>query len=80
LPAATKLIFTGSQLAPYELKRLVILNVPTTEIADGLMQWPGTRSLIETRLGPTALVVAQEHVAALQERLASLGVKLHDKN
>jgi hypothetical protein len=79
LPAATKLIFSGSQLEPYELKRLVILNVPTTEIADGLMQWPGTRSLIETRLGPTALVVAQEHVADLQERLASLGVRLQSK-
>jgi hypothetical protein len=80
LPAATKLIFSGSQLAPYELKRLVVLHVPTAEMADGLMQWPGTRSLIATRLGPTALAVDQEHVATLQERLAGLGVQLQMEN
>jgi hypothetical protein len=80
LPAAAKLIFTGSQLSPYELKRLVVLHVPTAEVADGLVQWPGTRSLIETRLGPTALAVAEEHVAALRERLAGLGVRLQTEN
>jgi hypothetical protein len=80
LPAAAKLIFTGPQLSPYELKRLVVLHVPTAEVADGLMQWPETRSLIETRLGPTALAVAQEHVAALQERLAGLGVQVQTEH
>lgn len=43
------------------------------------MQWPETRSLIEARLGPTALAVAEEHVAALRERLAQLGVSLQEK-
>jgi hypothetical protein len=79
LPAAAKLIFTGSQLSPYELRRLVVLHVPTAEMADGLVQWPGTRSLIETRLGPTALAVAEEHVAALRERLQGLGVQLQGR-
>jgi hypothetical protein len=76
LPAAAKLIFAGSQLTPYELKRLVVLHVPTAEVADGLVQWPGTRSLIETRLGPTALAVAEEHADLLRQRLQSLGVML----
>jgi len=74
LPAATKLLFTGSQLSPYELRRPIVLHVPTAEMADGLMQWPHTRSLIETRLGPTALAVAEENVTALRERLGTLGV------
>jgi hypothetical protein len=76
LPAAAKLLFTGAQLSPYELKRLVVLHVPTAEMADGLVQWPGTRALIESRLGPTALAVAEEHVAALRERLEGLGVRV----
>ena len=76
LPAAAKLLFTGSQLSPYELKRLLVLHVPTVEMADGIVQWPQTRSLIESRLGPTALAVAEEHVAVLRERLAVLGVEL----
>jgi hypothetical protein len=76
VPAAAKLLFTGSQLSPYELKRLIVLHVPTAEVADGLQQWPGTRALVEARLGPTALAVAEEHVAVLRERLAGLGVQL----
>jgi hypothetical protein len=76
LPAAAKLLFSGSQLAPYELRRLTVLHVPTAEMADGLQQWPGTRALIATRLGPTALAVAEEHVDMLRERLATLGVSL----
>ena len=76
LPAAAKLLFSGSQLAPYELRRLTVLHVPTAEMADGLQQWPGTRALIAVRLGPTALAVAEEHVDMLRERLATLGVSL----
>jgi hypothetical protein len=70
------LLFSGSQLSPYELRRLTVLHVPTAEMADGLQQWPGTRALIVTRLGPTALAVAEEHVDMLRERLATLGVSL----
>src|SRR5262249_33946050 len=76
LPSAAKLLFSGSQLSPYELKRPVVLHVPTAEMADGLVQWPGTRALIEARLGPTALAVGEEHIEALRERLAGLGVEL----
>jgi hypothetical protein len=76
LPAATALLFSGSQMSPYELRRPIVLQVPTPETADGLMQWPLTRALIESRLGPTALVVAEHNVPALQERLKMLGVDL----
>jgi hypothetical protein len=74
VPPATRLLFSGSQLSPYELRHPIVLQVPSAEMADGLMQWPQTRSLIEMRLGPTALAVAEEHVEALRERLEALGV------
>jgi hypothetical protein len=76
LPAATRLLFSGSQLSPCELLRPIVLQVPTAEMADGLMQWPLTRTLIEMRLGPTALAVAEKNVPVLQERLKMLGVEL----
>jgi hypothetical protein len=78
LPPAAKLLFSGAQLSPYELRHLLVLHVPTVEIADGLMQWPPTRALIATRLGPTALAVAEERVGALKERLRTLEVHLQE--
>ncbi|MFO0927984.1 MAG: hypothetical protein U0736_13240 [Gemmataceae bacterium] len=32
--------------------RHLVLHVEVPEIADGLMQWPGTEPLIAVRLGP----------------------------
>jgi hypothetical protein len=50
--------------------------VADEELADGLMQWPQTRELIAERLGPTALVVAEENVERLRERLRDAGITL----
>ena len=79
VPAATKMLYLGSQLSPYALRRPVVLQVPTAEIADGLVQWPTTRSLIESRLGPTALTVAQENVETIRDRLRAVGVVLQEE-
>ncbi|MCC6418386.1 MAG: helicase-associated domain-containing protein [Gemmataceae bacterium] len=76
LPPAARLLLAGPHVPPLEMRRLQVLYVPTAEVADGLQQWPGTRALIEGRLGPTALVVAEENTAALRERLHSLGIRL----
>jgi hypothetical protein len=51
-----------------------VLHLPTVEVTDGLLQWPGTRGLIHERLGPTTLVVAEEDLTLLRDRLAELGV------
>ena len=53
-----------------------MLHGYTAEIADGLMQWPGTRGLVSARLGPTALSIEPENVAALEERLRELGMDM----
>jgi hypothetical protein len=76
LTPAARLLLTGWEVSPLELRRLCVLNMPTKELADGLVQWPGSRELIVERLGPTALVVAEEAAEALRERLHALGVHI----
>jgi hypothetical protein len=76
LSPAARLLLTGTDLPPLELRRLHVLNLPAKELADGLMQWPATRDLTVERLGPMALVVAEENVEVLRERLSALGVKV----
>jgi hypothetical protein len=76
LSPAGRLLLTGAQNAPLEIRSLLVLHVANPELADGLLQWPGTRPLIQQRLGPTALVIAAEDAPALRERLASLGIQV----
>jgi hypothetical protein len=73
---AARLLLTGAQLSAPELRRHLVLHVESAEVADGLMQWPGTRGLISERLGPTALSVAAEHLPALTAKLAEIGVEV----
>jgi hypothetical protein len=74
--AAARLLLTGAQLPPPLLRRHLALHVETPEVADGLMQWPGTRGLIAERLGPTTLSVEEERLPALREKLGELGVQI----
>jgi hypothetical protein len=76
LTAAARLLMVGGEMDAPRLQQHLVLHVAAPELADGLMQWPETRSLIEARLGPTALAVAEENVAALRERLSQLGVTI----
>jgi hypothetical protein len=75
LPPAARLLLDGKRAPPVKLQPRLVLQVATEELADGLVQWPGTRSLIRERLGPTALVVADEDLDRLLERLQTLGVR-----
>ncbi len=76
LPAAARLLMTADQVEAPRLRRHLVLHVADEELADGIEQWPQTRELIEERLGPTALVVAEENAAALRERLSVAGIAL----
>src|SRR5262249_55424819 len=73
LAPAARLLLTGVASPPPELRRQLVLFVASPELADGLLQWPSTRALIQERLGPKALAVAEEHAEALRERLRALG-------
>jgi hypothetical protein len=74
LPPAARLLLTAMDTPPVELRREIVLHVTEPQIADGLQQWPGTRTLIQVRLGPTAFVVAEKDVEVLSERLRELGI------
>jgi len=76
LPPAARLLFNAGPETPMHLQPFLVLRTPTPDLADGLQQWPGTRAFIEARLGPTALVVAEENAAELERRLQALGVSL----
>jgi hypothetical protein len=76
LSAAARLLLERL-VTPLELRTQLVLHVPAPEVADGLLQWPGTRALIRQRLGPTALIVDEEQVATLRERLREMGLELH---
>jgi hypothetical protein len=76
LTPAARLLLTGAEAAPARFERLLVLHVASEELADGLAQWPETRGLIAARLGPTALAVAEEHAAAVRERLRAAGVSV----
>jgi hypothetical protein len=74
LSPAVKLLLTGDQAPPLQVRRQLILHVATPEIADGLEQWPATHQHIKERIGPTALVIDEEDMKALAEKLRELGM------
>jgi hypothetical protein len=61
---------------PLELERMVVLRVPSAELADGIAAWPETRGLIAERLAPTLLAVPAEAVERLRAKLAEIGVRV----
>jgi len=69
-------LFSSAELPPVELRRQLVLQVATSEIADGLLQWPMTATLIRARIGPTALAVAENDAPRLRERLLEIGVRI----
>jgi hypothetical protein len=77
LPPAARLLLTGDETPPLALQQLVVVRVPTAEVADGLMSWPESRDLIAERLSPTVLAVPAEAVEPLRARLAEIGVQIN---
>jgi hypothetical protein len=76
LPAAGCLFLNGTQLPPPQARKRLVVQVAEEAIADGLMQWPETRGLIEDRLGPAAVVVDEPNLPRFAEILAALGIPL----
>jgi hypothetical protein len=67
---------TAGALA-FDAARIVVVNLPTAELLDGLFQHPATGRLLGERLGPTAAAIVEGHVALLKESLRELGIDLN---
>jgi len=76
LSPAGRLLLLGPQMPPSTATRLLIVRFPTSEMAEGAMQWSETRALIVEQLGPTAVVVTEENLEALRKVLGEIGVNV----
>jgi hypothetical protein len=76
LSPAGRLFLLGKQLPPPVASRKLVVQFPTSDIADGVMQWPETRALVSERLGPQAVAIDESAFEPLQKLLADLGVAL----
>jgi hypothetical protein len=75
---ACRLLLAPALAGPVQAQPLLVLRVASPDIADGLWQWPETRTLLVDRLGPTALVIADGQAPELLRRLKALGVSVHE--
>ena len=78
LPPAVRLMVRPTLLGakPWKARRRLVLNAPTPELLDGVLQHPSTRSLLGSRLGPVAAVVPDDCVDQLRAALKTLGVEI----
>ncbi|MBO0696915.1 MAG: helicase-associated domain-containing protein [Zavarzinella sp.] len=75
LSASARLLFAGAAGAVGELRRRLVLTLPSEAVTDGVCQWPETADLLDDRLGPCAVSVPEENAAELLTRLAAVGVE-----
>jgi hypothetical protein len=76
LPPAIRLLMIAPFQPAAELKQQLVLQVSSTQLADGLMQLPETRAFIQARLGPMALAVAPDCAEELRRRIEQLGLRI----
>ncbi|MFQ3649314.1 MAG: hypothetical protein SNJ75_03195 [Gemmataceae bacterium] len=73
---AAKLLLLAPAWEPLRLRRLLILTLADPTLADGLEQWPATQALIQERIGPQAMILAEEHVDSFRKLCERIGLKL----
>jgi hypothetical protein len=78
LSAAGRLLLQGSPASAVKLRQRLVLDVGSETVADGLLQWPQTRELIEERLGASTLAIAQEQWPALRAKIQGLGIQVQE--
>ncbi len=76
LPPAARLFLVPASRSSLTASNLLVVEAPTSDIADGIEQWPTTAGYVIRRLGPTAFAVDRSEIAALQERLSSIGIRI----
>jgi hypothetical protein len=78
IPAAVRLLLAArtSRVPQLKAARMLILNLPTAELLDGLIQHPATSRWLGDRLGPISVVIAEDRLAPLKNALKDLGIDL----
>ncbi|MHB1561886.1 MAG: helicase-associated domain-containing protein, partial [Isosphaeraceae bacterium] len=78
IPPAVRLLLTAMAPRVPRLKaaRMRVLTLPGPALLDGLLQHPATSPWLGERLGPTAVVVPDEHVDSLRRALDELGLAI----
>ena len=72
IPPAVRLLLAasssapGSRVPPLQAARRLVLELPDAGLLDGLLQHPATRPWLGERLGPTAVVIPENRVAAAE--------------
>ncbi|MGP0066575.1 MAG: helicase-associated domain-containing protein [Isosphaeraceae bacterium] len=78
MPPAVRLILASktSRVPPLKTARMTVLNLPSAELLDGLLQHPATSLCLGERLGPKAVSIPDDQLEALQNALKELGIHL----
>jgi hypothetical protein len=76
LSPAARLLAMPDETLQFQVESCLVLFAPTELLADALLQWPATRDLIRTRVGPTALAVTSENLPRLREAIEGLKQRL----
>jgi hypothetical protein len=79
LAASARLLVVGSGGMAGEMRKRLVITLPSEAVTDGVCQWPHTANLLDDRLGPTAVTVPEENVEELLIRLAGLGVEVQQE-
>jgi hypothetical protein len=78
IPPAVGLLLAarGPQRVDLAARRVIVLNLSSAELLDGLLQHPATRPHLAERLGPLSVVVPGESAVPLRNALLQLGLTL----
>ena len=71
---SVRLLQTGGVVGDIDSVRMLVLLLPTSELTDGLLQWPETARFLGRRLGPNALELSEANYPKLRETLARIGI------
>lgn len=76
LSSSARLLFSGSGGTAGAYRKRLVVTLPSAIVTDGIEQWPPVSALVEERLGPRMIAVAEEKLPLLIERLHNIGVDL----
>ena len=76
LAPSARLLLAGADGPAGEMRKVLVLTLPSEAVTDGVCQWPETGDLLDDRLGPRTVTVAEENADELLSRLAAIGVEV----